>query len=464
MAVAPQHDSSVGFNGEEAVTLIMKPWLVKQPFERSLELRDRFHATIPGGSHTYAKGDDQFPEHCAPYLVRGKGCHVWDVDGNEFIEYGMGLRAVTLGHAYQSVVDSAAKEMANGSNFVRPSPIELECAEELLGLVRGAEMVKFAKNGSDVTSAAVRLSRAYTGRDYIAICADHPFFSVDDWFIGTTPMTAGIPQRVRDLTLKFHYNDPPSIKALFDQYPAQIACLIMEPEKDAPPRENFLHETQRICRSHGAVFILDETISGFRWHNGGGQGYHKIVPDLSCFGKAMGNGFAVSALVGKRDLMKLGGIDHDKERVFLLSTTHGAERHSLAAAMETMRVYKREPVIDHLWRQGERLVQGVEKSIREHRLEGYFQTIGRPCSVVYATRDAEKQPSQPMRTLFLQESIKRGILAPSFVVSYSHTAGDVDRTVEAIHEVLLVYRKALEEGVEKYLLGRAVKPVFRKFC
>jgi glutamate-1-semialdehyde 2,1-aminomutase len=437
---------------------------IRLPMQRSLELRERFHVTIPGGSHTYAKGDDQYPENWAPYLVRGKGCHVWDVDGNEFIEYGMGLRAVALGHAYPKVVESATKEIANGSNFVRPSPIELECGEQLLGLIKGAEMVKFAKNGSDVTSAAVRLSRAYTGRDCVAICGDHPFFSVDDWFIGTTTMTAGIPKSIRDLTLKFHYNDTASVEELFHQYPAQIACLIMEPEKDVPPSENFLHEVQRICREKGAVYIFDEMITGFRWHNGGGQGYHNIVPDLSCFGKAMGNGFAVSALAGKRELMKLGGIDHDKERVFLLSTTHGAERHSLAAALETMRVYETEPVIDHLWRQGERLAKGIHQSIQEHCLEGYFQTVGRPCCLVYVTRDTAKQPSQLMRTLFLQESIKRRLLAPSFVVSYSHADSDIDITLELVHEVLLVYRKALEEGVEKYLSGRPVKPVFRKYC
>jgi glutamate-1-semialdehyde 2,1-aminomutase len=443
----------------------MKQGDVKElSFRRSIELRERFHNVIPGGSHTYAKGDDQYPEGMAPYVVRGKGCHVWDVDGNEFIEYGMGLRAVTLGHAYQPVIDAAIREMPNGSNFVRPSPIELECAEELLGFVQGAEMVKFAKNGSDVTSAAIRLSRAYTGRDFVAICADQPFFSVDDWFIGTTPMTAGIPKVVRDLTLKFRYNDFSSVKALFEQYSGQIACLIMEAEKEMPPRDNFLHEVQRLCREQGTVFILDEMITGFRWHNGGGQAYHKIVPDLASFGKAMGNGFAVSALVGKRELMRLGGINHDKERVFLLSTTHAAERHSLAAAMETMRVYKREPVIDYLWKQGERLARGVGQAIQEHRLEGYVGTIGRPCCLVYTTRDAEKQPSQPMRTLFLQETIKRGLLAPSFIVSYSHTDADIDRTVEIVHEALAVYRKALEDGVQKYLVGRPVKPVFRKSC
>jgi glutamate-1-semialdehyde 2,1-aminomutase len=430
----------------------------------SRELRRRFHAVIPGGSHTYAKGDDQFPEGLAPYLARGKGCRVWDTDGNEFIEYGSGLRAVGLGHAYPPVAEAAAREIANGCNFVRPSPVELEAAEQLLGLVRGAEMVKFAKNGSDVTSAAIRLSRAYTGRDYVAVCADHPFFSVDDWFIGTTPMPAGIPKRVRDLTLGFRYNDPSDVRSLFERHPGEIACLVMEPEKDAPPRDGFLQEVQRLCREAGAVLVFDEMITGFRWHNGGGQGFHGIVPDLSCFGKALGNGFAVSALAGKRELMRLGGIDHDRERVFLLSTTHGAERHELAAALETMRTYEREPVIAHLWRQGERLARGIGKSVAEHRLEGYFGTLGRPCCLVYATRDAEKRPSQPFRTLFLQETIKRGILAPSLVVGYSHTDADIDRTLDAIHAALHVYRRALDEGIEKYLSGRPVKPVFRKFC
>lgn len=433
-------------------------------FARSHALRAKFHATIPGGGHTYAKGDDQYPEGMAPYLARGKGCHVWDVDGNEFIEYGMGLRAVTLGHAYPSVIEAATSEMRNGENFVRPSPIELECAEQLLSLVKAGEMAKFAKNGSDATSAAIRLSRAYTGRDYVAVCTDHPFFSVDDWFIGTTPMAAGIPVAIRNLTLKFRYNDIDSIKALFDQYPGRIACLITEAEKDVPPKDGFLREARRLCHERGAVFILDEMITGFRWHNGGGQGYYDIDPDLSCFGKAMGNGFSVSALVGKRELMKLGGTDHDQERVFLLSTTHGAERHCLAAALETMRVYAREPVIDHLWRQGSRLAEGIAQSVSEHGLEGHFGTMGRPCNLVYFTRDVEKQPSQPYRTLFLQEIIKRGLLAPSLVVSYSHADADIDRTLEIFHDALFVYRKALEDGVERYLIGRPVKPVFRQYC
>jgi glutamate-1-semialdehyde 2,1-aminomutase len=431
-------------------------------FDESERLRPRFRTTIPGGSHTYAKGDDQFPEF-APFLVRGKGCHVWDVDGNEFIEYGMGLRAVTLGHAYAPVVEVAYRQMQNGSNFIRPARIELEAAEELLGIVQGAEMAKFAKNGSDVNTAAVRLSRAYTGRSRVAVCGDHPFFAVDDWFIGTTPMDAGIPDVVSDLTVKFHYNDIESVKSMFDEHAGEIACLMMEPEKEIPPAHDFLAEVQRLCRDHGTVFVLDEMITGFRWHLGGGQAYHNIIPDLSTFGKALGNGFSISALVGKREIMKLGGFDHHGERVFLLSTTHGAEYSSLAAAIETMRIYRREPVIQYLWRQGDRLAAGIRKAASEYHLEDYIPVLGRACCLVYGSRDQDKQPSQPFRTLLMQELIRRGILATSLVVSYSHTDGDIDKTIDAFQGAMSVYRKALDEGIDKYLEGRPVKPVFRKY-
>lgn len=450
---APGYDSRLPREGRFAA---MK-------FTESKNIQDRFNTIVPGGAHTYAKGDDQFPEFMCPYIVRGNGSHVWDLDGNEYIEYGSGLRAVTLGHAYRPVVEAAYSQMKLGSNFIRPSPLELEVGEELLELIPGGEMVKFGKNGSDVVSAAVRLSRAVTGRDMVAICGSQPFFSVDDWFIGTTPIPAGIPKQVSELTVKFAYNELDSVQQLFEQYPGRIACLIMEPEKEIPPEAYFLLECQRLCREQGAIFILDEMICGFRWHRGGGQAFHDIVPDLSAFGKALGNGFAVSALVGKRELMERGGLRHNRERVFLLSLTHGAESHALAAAGEVLRIYKREPVVEALWSQGERLKMGVEESVRELNLEGYFSVLGRPCCLVYATRDNDRNPSQPFRTLFLQETIKRGLLATSFVVNYSHSDQDIARTCEIVHEALVVYRKALDEGIEKYLIGRPVKPVFRPF-
>jgi glutamate-1-semialdehyde 2,1-aminomutase len=433
-------------------------------FEKSSLLKKKSHSLIPGGSHAYAKGDDQYPLLAPGFISRGAGCHVWDVDGNEFIEYGMGLRAVTLGHAYKHVVEAVSKQLQLGSNFVRPASIEVACAEELLSLIDGGEMVKFAKNGSDVTSAAVRLARAFTGRDMIAVCVDDPFYSIDDWFIGTTPMSAGIPRAISSLTVKFRYNDIESVRSLFDRYPNRIACVILEPEKNKAPENNFLFELQKLCQRQGAVLIFDEIITGFRWHNGGAQKYYDVVPDLSTFGKGLGNGLSVSALVGKKELMELGGIQHKKERVFLLSLTHGAEAHNLAGALEVMRIYKAEPVVETLWRQGRRLRDGVNESVQRHGLAGFFEVLGKPCCLVYATRDNSKQPSQSFRTLFLQEIIKRGVLAPSFVVSYSHSDSDIDKTIDAVDEALSIYRKALEEGIEKYLIGRPVKPVFRKYC
>ena len=430
-------------------------------FDGSTALGARFNAAIPGGAHTYAKGDDQFPEGMAPYIVRGKGSHVWDVDGNELIEYGSGLRAVSLGHAFEPVIEAAAKQMRLGANFIRPSTLELELAEAMLELISGAEMVKFAKNGSDVASAALKLARAYTGRDMVAICQDHPFYSVDDWFIGSTAMAAGIPACIRELTVKFAYNDLASLKALFDAHPGRIAAVFLEPEKDQEPRDGFLHQAQRLVNEHGALFVLDKMITGFRWHAGGGQAFHNIVPDLSTFGKALGNGFSVSALLGKREIMRLGGLDHDRERVFLASTTHGAETHAMAAAKAVIETYQREPVIETLWQRGERLAKGFRKSVAEFRLEQQVGLFGRPCCLVFGTRDQNGQPSQPFRTLFLQESLKRGLLASSLVVSYAHSEQDIDRTNEVLYEVMAVYRKALDEGIEKYLVGRPVKPVMR---
>ena len=427
------------------------------------ELQRKAHQIIPGGAHTYSKGDDQFPECAPPFIARGKGCHAWDLDGNEFIEYGMGLRSVTLGHAFEPVVEAAHKQMQLGANFTRPASIEVEAAEKFLSVINGADMVKFAKNGSDVTTAAVKLARAYTGRDMIAICGDHPFFSTDDWFIGATEMNAGIPSVITDLTLKFYYNDLASLIELFDRYPARIACVVMEAEASVQPQPGYLQQVKDLCEKNGTVLVFDEMITGFRWHLGGAQKFHGVVPHLSTFGKGLGNGFAISALAGKREIMRLGGLDHDQPRVFLLSTTHGAETHALAAAIATLRIYQEQDVVSFLWRQGEHLKKLVQQSITENRLEGFFEVIGRPCNLVFATLDQNQHRSQPFRTLFMQELIRRGVIAPSFVVSYSHSDAVIQRTAEVVYEALMIYRKALDEGVEKYLQGRPVKPVDRRF-
>lgn len=432
-----------------------------EKWDASRALLDRYRRMVPGAAHTYAKGHDQYPEGMAPFIVRGRGSHVWDADGNRYIEYGSGLRAVSLGHAHPRVVAAARRALEGGSNFVRPSVLEVEVADEFLALFPLLHMVKFAKNGSDATSAAVRLARAATGRNLVAACADHPFFSVDDWFIATTPMPAGIPDSIRQDTVRFPYNDIEALRDLLHRHAGQVACLIMEAAAAEEPEPGYLQEVRDLCDTHGVVLIFDEMITGFRWHLSGAQHVYGVQPDLCTFGKAMANGFSVSALAGRRELMELGGIDHDKDRVFLLSTTHGAESHELAAAREVWRVYQDEGVIDVLYARGHQLAEGVREAAAERGLSDYFQLLGRDCNLVYATMDVECTRSQPLRTLFLQETIRRGLLAPSFVPSVALTEEDVVQTVDIVGQALDVYRKGLEGGVDGLLEGSPVKPVFR---
>ena len=433
-------------------------------FDKSKALRPKVHSVIPGGAHTYAKGDDQYPELSPGFIERGKGCHIWDVDGNEFIEYGMGLRAVTLGHAYPSVIEAAYRQMQLGNNFNRPATIELQAAEMLQSLIPSAEMVKFAKDGSTILTAALKLARAHTGRKLVAICSNSPFFSYNDWFIGTTAMDGGVNRAEVDLTVKFNYNDIDSLKQLFAQYPDQIAMVLLEPARTEEPKEGFLQQVIDLSHQHGALVTLDETISGFRFHKGGAQTLYGVTPDMSCFGKAMANGFSLSALTGKREVMELGGLFHNRERVFLLSTTHGAEGPSLAAGIETMRIYRDEPVIEHLYRVGDRLRAGFRQVTADLGVSEYLGIAGRGCNLLYSTHDHEHKPSQPFRTLFMQELIRWGVLAPSFIVSYAHSDADIDHTIEAVARAAKVYKKALEAGsTDGLLVGAPTKVVYRRY-
>jgi glutamate-1-semialdehyde 2,1-aminomutase len=431
------------------------------PASASAALLDRYRRLVPGAAHTYAKGHDQYPEGLAPFITRGEGARVWDTDGREYLELGSGLRSVTLGHAHPRVVAAATASLHLGTNFVRPAAVEIEAAEEFLDLFPGLDMVKFAKNGSDATTAAVRLSRAATGRDLVAICADQPFFSTDDWFIGTTAMPGGIPEESRSQTVRFPYNDLDALHALFSAHPGRIACVVMEAAAAQEPLPGYLESVQALCRAAGVVLVFDEMITGFRWAEFGAQHAYGITPDLATFGKACANGFAVSALAGRRDLMELGGIDHDRERVFLLSTTHGAETHALAAARETWRVYQDEDVVATMYARGRQLAAGVRAAAAERGLSEHFVVLGRDCNLVYATLDAAGERSQVMRTLFLQETVRRGLLAPSFVTSAALTQRDVDEVVGIVATALDVYALALDHGADRFLFGRPVKPVFR---
>lgn len=425
----------------------------------------RAHRLIPGGAHTYAKGDDQMPEWMPVVIDRGEGAHVWDLDGNRYIEYGQGLRAVTLGHAEPRVTAAAQAWLARGANFSRPARIEAEAAEAFLDRIGGADMVKFCKDGSTATTAALKLARAATGRDLVALCADHPFLSQDDWFIGTTPMDAGVPEAVTSLVRTFPYGDAEALVDLLDAHRGEIACVILEPVRGPEDPSEYLRAVAEICGARGVVFILDEMITGFRWSDRGAQGLFGVTPDLSTFGKALGNGHSVSALAGRRGLMERGGLGTDERRVFLLSATHGAETHGLAAAVETMRIGTEEDVAGRLMAQGARLRLGVEQAARAAGVEGFVGTAGRDCNLVFYTRDPDGEPSQPYRTLLLQELTRRGVLAPSFVITTAHTDDVVDETVDRLGEALRVYAQALDAGTtDGFLHGRPVQPVFRPYA
>lgn len=435
----------------------------KRQFTRSGALQARLHEVVPGGAHTYARAADQYPEGMAPVLVSGRGARVWDVDGNSYVEYGMGLRSVTLGHGYQPVLDAVRAVLDHGLNFTRPTALELAAAEDFLTLVTGADMVKFAKNGSDVTTAAVRLARAATGRDLVAICADHPFFSVDDWFIGTVPMRCGVPASVRALTIGFRYNDLDSLRTLLEACRDDVAAVVLEPATStAEPAPGYLQGVRELCDTHGVVLVFDEIITGFRWATGGAQSLYGVTPDLSAWGKAMGNGFPISALAGRRDLMELGGLRTGRPRTFLLSTTFGAETVSLAAFRAVVAAYQQTDPIATMERQGTRLAQGVTEAAEAAGIAEYLQVVGRPSCLVFTTRGPDGALSQEFRTLFLAELLRRGVLGQSFVISAAHTDSDLEQTVSAAADAMVTYRKALEAGtVDGLLDGAPVAPALR---
>lgn len=432
-------------------------------FERSAAAQQRLHELVPGGAHTYARGPDQYPEGMAPVIARGHGARVVDLDGNTYVEYGMGLRSVTLGHGYWPVVAAVSRAIAHGVSFSRPGELEVQAAETFLEQVPGADMVKFTKNGSDATTAAVRLARAATGRRRVAICRSQPFFSTDDWFIGTTQMRAGTLEEERRLTVGFDYNDLDSVRRLLARHPGEIACVVLEAASAlAEPAPGFLEGLRELADRDGFVLVFDEMITGMRWSLHGAQHVYGVTPDLSTWGKALGNGFAVSALAGRRELMELGGLRTGAERVFLLSTTHGPETAGLAAYLAVERAYRERDVVGEMERAGTDLAAAVSAEIEGAGMADHVAVLGRPSCLVFATRDAQGQPSQAFRTLFLQELIRHGVLGQSFVVSAAHTPADIEHTTAAVARALVVYRRAVEAGtVDGLLAGRPVAPALR---
>jgi len=453
--------------------------------EKHLSFHDRLNNAIPGGAHTYSRGFDQFPSNAPQIIVKGKGSYVWDPDGNKYLDYGMGLRSVTLGYANQRVNAAAIKEIENGNNLPRASVTELKAAELLIDLIPSIQMVKFAKNGSNTTTAAVKIARAFTGRRYVCVPRQQPFFSFDDWFIGSTPVQRGIPSEIISLTLLFDYNDISTLERLFEEHPNEIAAVMLEPATTLTPcsnsciqeltsdpkcknclnkTNNFLLKVQNLCKKEGALFILDEMITGFRWHLKGAQTYFDVNPDLSTFGKGMANGFPLAAVGGRRDIMEVGSIiNPGQERTFLLSTTHGGEMSSLGAFIEATSIYKEKDVCRYLWNYGTRLKEEIQSLSAEYGLSEFFQIEGPAICLNYIARDSRGEPSAKFRTLFSQEMVKHGVLMHAISVCYAHGDEELDLTLSAVKKALGVYSKALETGIDHFLVGPEVKPVFRKY-
>lgn len=425
-----------------------------RPLEHSQAWMERARRVIPGCAQTFSKGPMLFVQGVAPnFVARASGPHVWDVDGNQYLDYILGLGPIVLGHCNPEVDEAVKAQMSRGMSFSLPHPIEVELAEKLCELVPCAEMVRYGKNGSDVTSAAVRVARGFTKRDRIVCCGYHGW---QDWYIGTTSRRLGVPDAVRELTSIFPYNDLEALDRLFQAHPDRIACVIMEPVTFQAPKEGFLAGVKELCHKHGALLVFDEIVTGFRLGLGGAQEHFGVVPDLACFGKGMANGFPLSAIVGRADVMQCFN------EVFF-SFTHGGEALSLTAGLATLRVAEKQDLPGHLWRVGERLKTGTNHLLSERGIGARAECVGLAPWTAIRFRDAAGQDSMLLRSLFQQEAIKRGILTHgNHMLSLSHTDAIIEGTLTIYAEVFDVLAEAIQEdNVAAKLEGTPMQPVIR---
>lgn len=406
---------------------------------------------IPCVTQTLAKGPSQYVKGVAPkFLARGRGSHVWDVDENEYIDLNMAIGPVSLGYAYEAVDQAIRRQLEDGITFSLMHPLEVEVAEQIREIIPNAESVRFSKTGAEVTSAAIRLARAYTGREKILCCGYHGWH---DWYIGITDRKRGVPECLQKLICTFQYNE---IQTLRDALDDQVACVILEPVLFDPPKDHFLHQVAEFCKNNGSLLIFDEMWTGFRLALGGAQEYFGIQPDLACYSKAVANGMPLSILTGKREIMEL----LEKEVFFF--TTFGGEALSLAAALATLYEMKTKNVLSHIARQGKKLKDGYNQIAQTLKMN-YTQCIGYDCRSMILFDPSAGNPLE-MKSLVQQEMIRRGILWAGFHnVCFSHTDDDVEVTLEAYRQVLPILKEAVStQTVRRLLRGEVVEPVFRK--
>ncbi|GFK94860.1 3-aminobutyryl-CoA aminotransferase [Fundidesulfovibrio magnetotacticus] len=422
--------------------------------EQSALLTERSRRVIPGMAQTFSKGTSQYVQGASPtFLARGKGCRVWDVDGNEYVDFVQGLLPNILGYAHDGVNQAVAKAMADGVSFTLPHPLEVELAERLTRLIPCAEMVRFGKNGSDATAGAVRAARAFTGRELVACCGYHGW---QDWYIGTTTRNAGVPQAVRELTKPFPYNDLPALERLLEEHPGRFAAVIMEAFNFTEPAPGFLEGVKKLARKHGALLIFDEICTGFHFGLGGAQKLFGVIPDLACFGKAMGNGFPISCVVGRADVMRM------YEECFF-SFTFGGETASLAASMAVLDVLEHTDALDSIRANGQILQDGVNALAREAGLESRIRCTGRPNWSLLGFLDENGGGDMLLRSLFQQEMARRGVLIlVTHNMSVSHDHATVSRALEAYASTFKTLAQWVSDAdPAKHLAGPMIQPVFR---
>ncbi len=406
---------------------------------------------IPATTQTLAKGPQQNVKGIAPkYLSRGRGSHVWDVDDNEYIDFNMGIGPLSLGYAYPKIDNAIKKQLEDGITFSLMHPLEVEVAKLINEVIPNAESIRFSKTGADVTTAAIRVARAYTGREKVLCCGYHGWH---DWYISVTDKDNGIPKAINDLTFTINYNDIQSVK---DSIDSDIAAIILEPFVFEQPKDNFLHELRKLCDDNGILLIFDEMWTGFRIALGGAQEYFGVKADMATFSKAVANGMPLSILTGRKEVMKV--LDDD---VFFY-TTFGGEALSLAAAKATIEELRDKNVPDYLAAQGKKLKDGYNQIANDLGMD-FTKCIGYECRSLI-TFDAKAGNPLEIKALVQQEMIKRGILWGGFHnMSFSHTDADIEYTLKVYLEVLPILKKAVDENsVMKYLNGEPVEPVFRK--
>ena len=423
-------------------------------YNHSIEHLARAEKTIPLGSQTFSKSKIQYPIGISPlYISKAKGCKVWDIDGNKYTDLVNSLASVTLGYGDKGVEKAVKKQLKDGVTFSLPGILEAEVAELIVSMVPSAEMVRFGKNGTDATSAAVRLSRAFTSRDHIAVCGYHGW---QDWFIGSTTRNKGVPEAVSSLTHKFEYNNIESLKSTLANFPNQFAAVILEPMNIEWPRNNFLEEVKAETQKAGAILIFDETITGFRFDNGGAQTLFNVIPDLSTFGKGIANGFPLSAIVGRRDIMM------EMEEIFF-SGTFGGELLSLAAAKEVLTRYKKEDICGELQFIGLEIQQEVNQIIAENNLQQVLELSGHPSWNFLSWTPTTDNSDLEIKTFFMQEMFVNGVL----VLGTHNISTAIDKKalkiiINAYKTTLASMGNAIADGsLATKLKVKPLKPLFK---